>query len=99
LDGMYLPNPKNCNKGKGICILNPEGIPAQSPGLAAGHPGCCPQTHPTPTGLRHKYRKACGIRNLNFSNVATRRNCCCPDFRGLKPTATLNCRDATIRTA
>jgi hypothetical protein len=33
LDGMSLSNPKNYNKGRAICILNPEGIPSHSPGL------------------------------------------------------------------
>jgi hypothetical protein len=73
LEGMSLPNPKNDNKGRAICILNPDGIPSHSSGLAEGLP----------------------LGN-GFSNVATRRHCCCPDYRGLKPTATINCRDATI---
>jgi hypothetical protein len=73
LDGMSLPNPKDDNKGQAICILNPDGIPSHSPGLAEGLP----------------------LGN-GFSNVATRRHCCFPDYRGLKPTATINCRDATI---
>jgi hypothetical protein len=33
LDAMSLTNPKNCNKRRGICILNPKGIPSHSPGL------------------------------------------------------------------
>jgi hypothetical protein len=35
---MSLPNPKNYNKEQGICILNPNGIPTQSPGLPEGLP-------------------------------------------------------------
>jgi hypothetical protein len=38
LEGMSLPNPKNDNKGQAICILNPDGIPSHSPGLAEGLP-------------------------------------------------------------
>jgi hypothetical protein len=37
LDGMSLPNPKNCNKGRGLCNLNPDGIPSHSPGLPLGN--------------------------------------------------------------
>jgi hypothetical protein len=33
LEGMSLPNPQNYGKGPGIGILNPNGIPTQSPGL------------------------------------------------------------------